>query len=684
MSLDRFKSDVMKDYNASEEGRYASNIDHRFIYVDGAMWEDFLMESHHNDTNRRARLELDVTSDYVMRFIGEWTLNRANVTFTPDDASVTDDDAELLNGIYRNDFKENGGQRSQDVAVSEAAVGGFGAFKLTEKFVDEEDPENDDVEIVWEAVHTAYNSVMFDANAKLADKSDARRVTVLTSYTHDAFEDEFGDIDMVSAFTPSTRSEFQWFTPKLVWVAERYEIVRKKETVQVWENVELNKVQAYKEEEMDDLKPELEAMGWKFVRKRDIQSQTVEKSIFTGNDFIEKPKRIAGKYLPIIPFYGYRTFVDGIEHYRGLVRKLKDSNRVLNTSISRMLEDSSTSGKTMPIFTKDQIKGLTDDWADLTNKNFGVVNNMKDANGNPILAGPVGTLPATQIDPNTVGIIDVVSNYVQRQTGNLPEDQLDPDASGKAINAARKFGNLNTQVISDNIVQSIKWSGVVYRSKAADNYTRTQMKKSIGEDGTTKMVTLNQLSLDPVSGNPININDLTHGRFSVDVEVGPQYESQKEATLESIERVIGIIGDTPEAQKYMATLLGVWMENISGTGLKPLKDLNRRLMILDGTIKPETDEEKQMVQQIQNQSDPQAELNEAIANQQNSEAAKLQSDAELNKTKAIQNMASAEKTKTEAVKNIVDIRGILQQQQDDRRADEIFRRFQERTQLPGS
>ena len=52
-----------------------------------------------------------------MRYIGERNMNRANVVFTPDDKSTTDDDTELLNGIYRSDFKDNDGQIALDPAI---------------------------------------------------------------------------------------------------------------------------------------------------------------------------------------------------------------------------------------------------------------------------------------------------------------------------------------------------------------------------------------------------------------------------------------------------------------------------------------------------------------------------------------------------------------------------------------
>lgn len=657
--LTKYKTDVAKDFDASEWSRRAANEDMRFIGVDGGMWEDFLTDTH-NSLTRRARMEFDITSDYVMRYIGEWTLNRANVIYTPDDHKTSDEDAELLNGVYRADFKDNDGQVSQDTAVFETAICGVGAFKLSSRFVDEEDPENEDQEIIFEPINNAFNHVIWDENAKRTDKADAKRVTVLTGYSPEAFKENWPEATKSSVQSPDTYLKFTWTTREVIYAAERYEIKIVPEKVSVWQHVLANEIKAFVEVDEEELK----AKGWEFVRERTINRQTVWKTVFSGSDILEKSKRIAGKYLPIIPMYGFRTYIDNVEHSRGLVRKLKDANRTLNMGISRMAESSSSSGDTVPIFTRRQIEGLESNWADKTNKPYQVINDLTDAQGNPVASPPVGYLQPNQVDPNTLSIMDLVSNFVQRQTGNAPQDTIDPDASGKAINALRKRENLNTQVMSDNIKQSIKYSGKVYRAMAGDIYSRAQMKKIIGEDGAAKMERLNVESIHPQTGNPIQLNDLSRGRFSVDVEVGNQYESQREAAIESIERIIQKVQpDSP----YFGPLMAMWMENINGSGIKPLKEFNRKLMLRQGLIEPSTPEEQALLQQMASQQDPQQELIKAAAAQQMAEAKNLEASSTTKIADAQKTLAETEKIKAQTADIVTDI-GV-------KRAEMILKRF---------
>lgn len=623
----------------NEEERDAANEDMRFCNVDGGMWEDWLTNTHGSDTNR-AKLEFDITTDYVNRYVGEQKLNRANVLFTPDDNATNDDDADLITGIYRADFKDNDGQISEDNAIEEVAETGIGHFKLLTKFEDQ-DPENENQNIHWEPIYNSFNTVVWDAQSKRIDKEDAKWCCVLEGYNKDSFESTFPNATPASAYEPYSRKTLDWSGQDMIYVAEYYERKIITETLHVYQNVEREEIKAYSEEDLKDIRDELIADGWEFVRERKIKRHIVEKSIFTCKEYLEEPEKIPGEYIPVIPMYGFRKYVDEKERYRGLVRKLKDANRMFNTSISRIADTAATSPVRKPVFTKNQIKGREYDggWADQTQGAFNVINDLVDVNGNPILTGPVGYTEPPNIDPNTVGALEVTTQFVQQTTGNSPQDTIDPDASGKAINALRARENLNTQTMTDNILVGKKHSGKVYLSIANEIYAGIRVKRSMKEDGSESLNTLNQEIMDNETGKIVLSNNITDKRFKVDVEVGPQYESQREATVETLERAMQLVG--PES-KYFEPMMSMWMQNIAGTGLNELKEYNRNEMLKMGLAKPETEEEQAMLERLSQQADPQAELNQSIAEQQKAEARSLDASAQ-------QKLADAQKKKAETV-----------------------------------
>ena len=87
--LEQFKIDVTSDADITEEIREAANEDMLFVHVPGGMWLNFLDD----DFEDRVKLELDMVSDPLQTFIGEWNQNRVGVEFKPDDSNTTTDDA---------------------------------------------------------------------------------------------------------------------------------------------------------------------------------------------------------------------------------------------------------------------------------------------------------------------------------------------------------------------------------------------------------------------------------------------------------------------------------------------------------------------------------------------------------------------------------------------------------------
>ncbi len=610
-------------WDNDHEQRDECNADLRFCNTPGGMWEGWLNDVYQD----RVRLEFDITAEYVNGFVGEWKDNRAGIYFSPDDDSTQDEDADLLTGIYRADFNDNDGKISVDTAVEETAECGIGHFKMLTRFEDEENPEDERQKVCWEAIPNSFNYVVWDDNARRIDKADALWGAVLTPYSVEAYDDTFPDAETKgSAFEPSTRSWLDWgVVNDQIIVAEYYELEQKAVDVHVYQHIEQNEVKAFTDEDLKDIKDELTEDGWEFVRTRKMNKQTVTKSVFNSKEYLVKPERIPGKYIPIIPMFGFRKYIDGKERFRGLVRKLKDPNRVFNMSMSRVAESSAASPDRVPIFLEEQVKRHSANWADKTDKAYQLLDKVLDGDGNLAVTGPVGYVEPTPLDPNTVAAIDMTARHVQSVTGNMPQDQIDPDASGKAINALIKRENRKTFIITDNINISMEHSGRVYLSIAEEIYADEMSKRTMSEDGSEGVQRINQPVFDRDTGRMVVGETISGKRFKVSARIGPQYETQREATVDTLERVMAMVG--PES-KYFSALLAMWMKNIEGTGLDEMKEFNRQEMLKMGLTKPETPEEQQMLQIMSQQTDPNDELVRAAAGQQKAETLNLVKSAE--------------------------------------------------------
>ena len=650
--LDDFKMAISNDADVMSDQRDKANEDMRFVNVTGGMWEGFLEEVF----AERAKMEFDLVSNFLYRFIGEWNLNRQGVKFKPDGDVTTDKDAELLNGIFRADFRDGSGKMALDNAVYEAATCGYGAFKMATHFEDEGDPENERQRIEWRPINNAFNSVIWDQTAKRIDKKDARWVTQLTEFTPDSFREAFPGFEPSSAYEPENRKDWNWLSGgalSSVYVATRYEVIKKRESVFVYDNLVTGEVEYWGKDDHEFIQDELKSdESREFVRERKVIKRTIEKSIFSGTDFLEKPKKIAGQLLPIIPIYGYRAFVDGAEWYSGLVRKLKDAARLFNMHMNQVAENSASNGQPVPIFDPDQmVDGIANTWIDKTNKPFMYAKSLRDSDGNPIHHGPTGYLNPGQLDGNTAASLQAVVDFIRETTGGAPQDTMDPDASGKAIRAITKRMNLNTQPVQDNILTAIQASGDVYQGMAPDVYTREQMVRTVGLDGTEGQEHLLKMVLDEKTGTFKESNNLRGKKFRAYADTGPQYESMREETVEDLKGMSELLASNPAGQQYFPALLAVMLENMEGVGLEPLKDMNRRNMLVMGLKKPETDEDKEfMAQQSEPKPDPQAELMAKMGQQAEAEAVKFQSQARNLDADSVKKVEESKKTAAETAK----------------------------------
>lgn len=649
--LAKFKKDIADDANVVSEQRDQANEDMRFVNVTGGMWEGFLENDFDAD---RVKLELDIVSKPLQTFIGEWKQNRRGVDYKPDDKKTSEDDAELMDGIYRGDFRDNSGKLATDLGVYEAATCGYGAFKLATKFEDDENEENDNQRIEWRPIYNAYNSVFWDQGAQRSDKRDARWCTVLKPFTKDSFEEAYPDKTVTSAYTPDDRSfnSANITKPDFIYVAIRYEAVRKKETVFVYNNLSTEEVEVYTKEQHGLIEDELKADEFReFVRERKIMRRSVEKTVFSGADILEKTRRIAGKWIPIIPFYGTRAYVDGVEYYRGLIRKKKDANRVFNMQVSQLAENAASSGQDVPIFDPEQMSNpeIQALWADKNNKPYLLAKALRDADGNVVATGPLAYSKPPQLDASSAALLNIIPAYMQDVSGTMPQEVSDPDASGKAIKEMRKILNMITADLSDNIEQSIQWSGEVYQAMAAEVYTTQRTLSLIGKDGAESQVQLFKSVLDSETGRIVESNSLRGKKFKAFADTGPQYETMREQTVEDLKGMLEAMGTISGGEQYTPVMLAVLLNNISGVGLEPLKKLNREIMLAQGHVEPEGEEEEALVAQLaQPQEDPQKELVEAATNQQNAEARNLDAAS-------IKNIADANKKEAETIEIMTSI-----------------------------
>lgn len=631
--------------------------DRRFYSIAGAQWEGALSEQFEN----RPQFEFNKIHLAVIRIINEYRNNRMSVVFVPKDGAQEKSNDEIT-GIYRADMNMSCGEEAKDNAFEEAVGGGFGAYRLRNVEEDEFDSTNEKQKIIAEPIYDADSCVFFDLSAKRQDKADANHAYVLRGVPYDEYIAEYND-NPASWPKDVSMVEFDWLIGKdTVYIAEYYEKEFTKETLRVFRGVDGTE-QTYSDDELDDELDEiLEVTGFREVRQRKIKKCRVHKYILSGGGIIEDCGYIAGRDIPIVPVYGKRWMVDGVERCMGHVRLAKDAQRLKNLQLSKLGEISALSSVEKPILTPEQVSGHEVMWAEDNVKQYPylLINPITDANGNPTAVPPTGYTRPPAVPPALAALLQTTEQDIRDILGNPERAEIvSPNASGVAIELAQSKVDMQTFIYLSNFAKAEKRCAEIWLGMAKEVYVEEGRKlRTVNDAGELGAVAINSPMLSPETGAVEYSNDLSSQSFDVVVDVVPSSVSRRAATVRALTQMIGMTQD-PETQQVLSATA---MMNMDAEGISDIRKYFRNKLLQIGAVEPTKEESAQLAaaQQAQSaQPDVQAAFFLAEAEKAQANAAKARAEtvltmAKVDQTRAdtVSTMADIEKTKQETRSSI--------------------------------
>ena len=593
-----------KAYNSGYNTRLKAADDMMFAWV--SQWsDDFLNESdlgYRGEFNILRKAMRQITTDLIS--------NPVQVDFDPVD-ETDDSAADLLDGMYRADMRNNTSQEAKKNANQEVIACGVAAWELRNEW--KTNKQGDERQIIKRyPLYEANNNVMWDPNAKLLDKSDAKYVSCLVAYSEDGYKDlceELGadDCGNSSFAHPEISYVFPWIDEvKRIYVSRFFHRVKKKVKYLTYVDM-FNEETTILKSELSKHEDDLADSGAYLVGEKEISRWEVTKYIASGEGILNnggKGEVIPGEHITVIPQYGERQFVEGEEHYEGIVRLAKDPQRLRNFQLSYLADIVSRSPREKPIFTQEQIGGFEDMY-----EASGAENNLPyllqhslDPNGNPLPVGPVGYVKAPEVPSALTMAIGEARAAVDDVAGaGLPADITDVDMSGKALNALNKRLDMQSYTYQDNHKFAMRRDGEVYASMVAEIKDTEEEVVLVKLDGSKSKEMINKVELEFNQENGVSqktVNDMTNMSFEVYADVGPSFESVKSQNKEEIKELLNSGTLDMETQTI---LLNEYLMMIDGTNFKDLREYSRNKLIMLGVKVPESDEEKQMVQQAQQQ-----------------------------------------------------------------------------------
>jgi len=612
--------------------------DRRFAMIAGAQWEDALGKQFEN----LPRFEVNKIQLSLMRIFSEYRNNRISVDFR-DKLGKDTDLSDALDGLYRADEQDSGAQEAYDNAFDEAVAGGMGAWRLRADYENPDDPDDERQRIRMEAITDADSCVFFDLNAKRQDKSDATHAFVLTGMPVEDYKSEYGD-DPASWPKDITQQYFDWSSGDTVYIAEYYEIEKKTKLWHVFKGLDGQETKI-EDDDLEEQEETLRITGFVKVREKRITIPKVHKYILSGGGVLEDCGYIAGRNIPIVPIYGKRAVIDGIERCSGHVRLAKDAQRLKNMQLSRLGEIAALSPIEKPIFTPEQVAGHQLQWADDNIKRYPylLVNQVTDANGTSIPTGPLGYTKPPSIPPALGALIQQSDVDIQELLGNQKAaEQMQSNVSAKAVELIHSRLDQQTFIYMDNMAKAMKRSGEIWFSMAQELYIEEGREmKVVGEEQDADMITLMAPTYDAENGLIDYTNDLTKAMMDIVVDVGPSSTTRRDATVRALTGMLTVVGGSdPELTQILS---GAAMMNMDGEGLDDVRDYIRQKMVRMGVVKPTKEEQEKLAQEAANQQpDAQTQYLQAAATEAQAKGQKAQADT-------VKALAEAEKIKADTV-----------------------------------
>ncbi|HHZ68767.1 MAG TPA: hypothetical protein EYN54_00460, partial [Methylococcaceae bacterium] len=525
-SLEQIKIDM----NYALSGSYDRNIlcleDYEFAVVEGAMWRGNYAKQFKN----KPKPEINKIFGSINRLLGQKERLEMNAKIISNSDDATDEDADLLQSRWRNDFQTSDGVEALNNSDKEAFFSGFGAFKLVAKYEDEENPDPDNQYLSIEPIYSAAASVLFSPSLR-KDKSDAKQCWQIVRTSRDEIEKEYG---VMPTSLNSQVDYFDWNTDttKDIFIAHYYEVVTKTITEYRFGDYVITTGDGIKDSygnkiSREDLKELRDNNEHKTIRRK---TKRVEYALISGDEFLIKSQKMPFKRIPVMPQYGYHSVINGIEYYCGEVRKRRDPQMFTNTFYSSMMEIMAAPQISKPEYTPEQIAKHAGQRAraDIDNAAFVMSDPIRNEDGSIAHLGPISQTKPPELGSGLAAAGQLLDSTLTDMAGT-GQSTLPSNVAADAVRQINERQDDTFQPLMQNSMQAIKACCEVWIDAAQLLYfSNAKSIRVIASDGSHSQVTTLEYGMDS-NENYGPFKNAAKGKYTVQVKAGESYKAKKEA-----------------------------------------------------------------------------------------------------------------------------------------------------------
>lgn len=575
---------------------YAAN-DMVFAWI--TQWDDSLL----GESQLEYRGEFNIIRK-GMRHILSLLANRdVAVDFEPIEVGRGSSElSDLMDGLYRTTIRKLESREAFRIGRQETVTCGFGAWELQNEY----NGVGNNQDIVRSPIYEANNTLFWDPNAILEDKSDATHVSIIKAFSREGLEDYTeeltGERFLPGNFkTPEESYTFPWIIEN-----ERYFLGRF-----YYRDTMIERVHTFvdmmgapleiRDADMDVRERFLLDGGYQYHSTMERERHCVTRYIATGQDILEEV-RVPGEHIPVVPMYGERQYVEGEEHYEGIVRLAKDPQRLRNFQLSYLASIVGQSPRRKPIFTADQIEGFEQFYElDGSRNNFPyLLQHRVTAMGEELPLGPVGEMPEQPMPQALAASIELSRQAVEDVINpGLPQNLSDIDMSGRAVEEVGARMDQQSALFQESYKTALRRDAVVFASMAAEIYDTPRQVTVTSPDGKRSQSQLMIPQFNGRTGQIEVMNDLTQAKFEIYADLRENYETEEKEVRADTRELITML---PPEDPIRQILLLKYLERVPGSSFDDIRTFATNQLIRQGIREPESEEEIAIAEQAAQQA----------------------------------------------------------------------------------
>ena len=596
------------------------------LFWAGNQWDPIVLQKRVQAN--KPTLTVDRLGAFVAQVINNRLMNETDIRVLPDSGG-TKDIASIREGLIKSIYKNSNADFARDEAQKYQVVCGVGYFCLA---IDYAAPDVFDQEI--RITHIADPmSVVIDPMSSEPTGADAEWGFVVDDIPEKEFKKRWPDAPVTSIGDTSTWGAFPtWYSMGMVKVASYWRMVTEgTKTLALMKNGVTLDVTDLEEFEYQD-QVQIREDGSPYVR--DVPNRFARMYVCSGQTILEGPYDYPISSLPIFRVSGWEARLTDKLYRWGLVRKLKDPQRLHNYWRSVLAEQLLAAPRNKWLATREAVQGFENQWRQ---------SNLTD---DPLLLYNSDGMPPQRVDPPGVDAATLqqadMTAQDMRDVSNIHEASMgvsSNEVSARAIYARQSASDLGSFIYVDRLRMADERCACVINELIPHIYDAPRIIKIIGPDDKVVLQAIN----DPMSPE----NDVTIGKYFVTVTTGPATATKRQLAAEQMATFVNAVPQSAPLVMDLVAEAQDWPKSAEFAR-------RFRLSLPPGTIPP--DDITPEMQQIQAQQQQAQQQQQELATQKaQAEIAKLQAEAEESSARGLQAQALARKAIADARARLVDV-----------------------------